>query len=126
MSKRQRHGQPLPVRPPTADPYVYDLRMSARLTKAAPDSNEAAIMAAFGRDRLVPHRWSNLPGDTYEPHSHAYRKVLYCLRGSITFHITANAEDIELHPGDRLDIEPHTEHSATVGRQGVECIEATR
>jgi quercetin dioxygenase-like cupin family protein len=85
-----------------------------------------AISASFAREGLSPHRWSNGPGDTYAPHSHVYHKVLYCLRGSISFHLTATGEDIELHAGDRLDIEPHTEHSATVGPHGVECIEAAR
>ncbi len=34
--------------------------------------------------------------------------------------------DVELSPGDRLDIEPETEHAATVGPQGVTCVEAAR
>jgi quercetin dioxygenase-like cupin family protein len=88
--------------------------------------DQRAIFDAFARERLSPHRWSNGPGDTYAPHSHAYHKVLYCLRGSISFHVTATNEEIELHAGDRLDIEPATEHSAIVGPGGVECIEAGR
>ena len=28
--------------------------------------------------------------------------------------------------GDRLDVEPETEHAAVVGAEGVECIEAAR
>jgi mannose-6-phosphate isomerase-like protein (cupin superfamily) len=34
--------------------------------------------------------------------------------------------DVELRPGDRLDIEPGTEHAAAVGPQGVTCVEAPR
>ncbi len=72
---------------------------------------------------LSPHRWGNGPRDTYGWHQHPYHKVLYCVRGSITFH-GRDGDDVELEPGDRLDIEPHTEHAATVGPGGVECVEA--
>lgn len=68
--------------------------------------------------------WSNGPGDTYGWHSHEYHKVLYCAFGSISFH-TRDA-DYELRPGDRLEIASGTEHAATVGPDGVECVEAAR
>jgi quercetin dioxygenase-like cupin family protein len=77
--------------------------------------------AAWG---LQPRSWGNGPGDTYGWHDHAYHKVLYCVRGSITFH-DRGGTDVELRPGDRLDVEPGTEHAATVGPDGVECIEAS-
>jgi mannose-6-phosphate isomerase-like protein (cupin superfamily) len=70
---------------------------------------------------LEPHWWSNAPGETYSRHSHSYHKVLFCLAGTIVFH--TNDGDIELHPGDRLDVEPGLEHAASVGPQGVECVE---
>jgi hypothetical protein len=34
--------------------------------------------------------------------------------------------DVDLRAGDRLDLEPGVEHAATVGRQGVRCLEASR
>lgn len=71
---------------------------------------------------LDPRRWSNGPHDTYGWHSHPYHKVLYCLSGSIVFHTRDG--DYELHPGDRLDVEPETDHAATVGPEGVDCVEA--
>jgi len=71
---------------------------------------------------LEPRVWSNGPGFEYAPHSHGYHKVLYCTKGSIVFHV--GASDFELHPGDRLDVDPATEHAATVGPDGVECVEA--
>jgi quercetin dioxygenase-like cupin family protein len=40
------------------------------------------------------------------------------------FHV--GREDMELRAGDRLDIEPGTEHAATVGPDGVRCVEAPR
>jgi hypothetical protein len=71
---------------------------------------------------LDPRWWSNGPGDRYEWHEHGYHKVLYCLSGGIVFH--TDDGDLELGPGDRLDVTPGTRHAATVGPRGVECVEA--
>jgi quercetin dioxygenase-like cupin family protein len=68
--------------------------------------------------------WSNGPGDEYGWHAHEYHKVLYCASGSIVFH-TRNG-DIALGPGDRLDVPTATDHAATVGPEGVTCVEAAR
>ena len=65
--------------------------------------------------------WANGPGDTYGWHSHGYRKTLRCVRGSIVFHL--RDRDVELRAGDEFEIPPGTEHAATVGPDGVECIE---
>ncbi len=90
--------------------------------------------AVAGRDDAVarlreegcsaPRFWANGPGDTYGRHAHGYHKVLFCLEGSITFH--AGDGDVELEPGDRLDLAPGVEHGATVGPRGVSCVEASR
>jgi quercetin dioxygenase-like cupin family protein len=72
----------------------------------------------------VPRWWSNGPGDRYGWHDHPYHKVLYCAEGSIVFHLRHG--DVELVAGDRLGIEPLTEHAATVGPDGVTCVEAAR
>jgi cupin superfamily acireductone dioxygenase involved in methionine salvage len=71
-----------------------------------------------------PRAWENDPGNHYGAHSHDYHKVLFCLKGSITFHL--RDDDVELSSGDRLDLPPGTGHSATVGPDGVGCIEASR
>ncbi len=71
-----------------------------------------------------PRWWSNGPGDRYGWHDHPYHKVLFCSEGSIVFHL--HDGDVELGVGDRLDIEPGTEHAATVGPRGVTCVEASR
>jgi quercetin dioxygenase-like cupin family protein len=52
--------------------------------------------------------------------------VLYCAEGGITFRLEPGGESLELRPGDRLDIEPGTMHSAIVGGEGVTCVEAAR
>jgi quercetin dioxygenase-like cupin family protein len=50
--------------------------------------------------------------------------VLYCSEGSIVFHLPGG--EVELGPGDRLDVPPGTVHAATVGPDGVTCVEASR
>lgn len=78
----------------------------------------------FRREGLTARWWSNGPGDRYGWHDHPYHKVLFCSEGGIVFHLRDG--DVELRPGDRLDIEPRTEHAATVGPEGVTCVEAPR
>ena len=82
-------------------------------------------LAAFAAEGCTdPRPWGNGPGDTYGVHAHGHHKVLFCLAGSITFHL--GDEDVTLRAGDRLDLEPGTEHAATVGPDGCSCIEASR
>jgi quercetin dioxygenase-like cupin family protein len=72
------------------------------------------------------YSWSNGPGDKYEPHSHCYEKVLYCVEGSIAFVLEGAAERLELSAGDRLVLPAGTIHAAAVGAQGCTCIEGRR
>lgn len=88
------------------------------------DAPRAKAETAFSEEGLSPETWSNRPGYVYGEHKHPYHKVLFCIEGSITFHTPE--EDIELSPGDRLDLPPGTPHSATVGGLGVTCMEAPR
>lgn len=81
-------------------------------------------LAAFAAEGLDPETWSNQPDYVYGEHEHPYHKVLFCTDGSITFH-TPQGDQV-LHPGDRLDLPPATPHSATVGPDGVTCMEAAR
>lgn len=102
--------------------------MSARVEKASDgkDSPTSEALRQWFRDEgMSPQTWGNGPGDTYDWHSHGYHKVLFCLSGSIVFHTKGDGE-IELEAGDRLDVEPGTEHAATVGPEGVQCMEASR
>ncbi|MEX2236716.1 MAG: cupin domain-containing protein [Dehalococcoidia bacterium] len=86
----------------------------------------AALEALFAAEGLKPYSWSNGPGETYQPHSHSYHKVLYCVSGEITFRLLPRGIDLKLAPGDRLDIPPRQEHAAFVGPRGVTCLEAPR
>ena len=98
--------------------------MGAIKTQGAVEGRDGALAAFRDEGCSLPRSWGNQPGDTYGRHSHGFHKVLFCLSGSIVFH--ADEGDIELVPGDRLDVEAGTDHAATVGGQGVECVEAWR
>ena len=67
---------------------------------------EDQIAARMRAEGLSPHGWGNGPGDTYDWHEHGYEKVLYCVRGQIVFHTAGG--DIELGPGDKMVLPPHT------------------
>ncbi len=73
---------------------------------------------------LQPYPWSNGPNFVYSPHTHSYNKILYVVSGSITFHLSATKEDIVMESGDRLELPARTAHAATVGTEGVLCLEA--
>ncbi|MGH9124215.1 MAG: cupin domain-containing protein [Acidimicrobiales bacterium] len=73
---------------------------------------------------LAPHAWGNGPGERYSWHRHEYHKVLYCVSGGIVFHTEGG--EVPLQPGDRMDLPGGTDHAATVGPQGVQCVEAAR
>lgn len=96
--------------------------MTASRTPDAIAPDPGAALAWFGERRLESRTWSNEPGFVYAEHRHGYHKILFCLAGDIVFH--TDDGDIHLRPGDRLDVEPGTRHAATVGSDGVTCIEA--
>jgi mannose-6-phosphate isomerase-like protein (cupin superfamily) len=94
-------------------------------TERAGSAARADAVAAFRAEGCSsPRFWANGPDEAYGRHEHGFHKVLFCLAGSIVFHIGDG--DIELMAGDRLDLEPGTAHSATVGSEGCECVEASR
>ena len=91
---------------------------------AAHATREAALAAFVAEGCSAPRPWANGPGDRYGGHEHAFHKVLFCLAGSIVFHV--DGRDVALRAGDRLDLEAGTVHAATVGPDGCSCIEASR
>lgn len=101
---------------------------SARLTRwpGQPPPSRGDLEARFAALGLSPSWWSNGPGFRYATHSHGYDKVLYCASGSITFRLEPTGRELELGPGDRLEIPAGTAHSAVVGPYGVSCAEAAR
>lgn len=83
-------------------------------------------MTRLQAEAAAAYSWSNGPGDRYAAHSHGYEKILYCVEGSITFHLEREGRSIELSPGDRLELRAGTSHSAVVGPRGCTCIEGHR
>jgi quercetin dioxygenase-like cupin family protein len=73
---------------------------------------------------LDPSSWSNGPGDRYGAHEHGYDKVIVVAAGSITFGLPGAGRSVGLATGDRLELPAGTSHDATVGRDGVTCLEA--
>lgn len=93
--------------------------------KTPGETTRADALAVFSAEGCsAPRSWGNGPGDRYARHSHDYHKVLFCLAGSITFHLSQG--DVTLQAGDRLDLAPGTDHAATVGGDGCTCVEASR
>jgi quercetin dioxygenase-like cupin family protein len=89
-------------------------------------ATEAAIQRLLEQEGLSAYAWQNGPYDTYAAHSHSYDKVIYVVRGSITFGLPHRGDSVELAQGDRLDLPRGVRHDAQVGPQGVACLEAHR
>ena len=92
-----------------------------------PDSTtptESTLKQLCTDEGLSPYPWSNGPRDVYSAHTHSYEKVIYVVRGSITFGLPELGEKLTLKAGDRLDLPANTVHDAVVGPQGVLCLEA--
>jgi quercetin dioxygenase-like cupin family protein len=85
---------------------------------------DAVIEGRLGELGASVSGWANGPSDRYATHAHGYDKVLVAVQGAITFWLPATGKVIELHAGDRLDLPAGTSHAATVGEQGVRCLEA--
>ena len=95
--------------------------MAATVTRGS--ASRADALAIFVADGCSPPRsWGNGPGDVYGAHEHERDKVLFCLEGSIVFHL--DDQDVALEAGDRLDLPAGTRHGATVGPAGCSCVEA--
>ena len=85
---------------------------------------ESRLMQLCAEQGLHPYQWSNGPNDTYAAHSHGYDKVIYVVKGSITFGLPQLGQQLTLKAGDRLDLPAGIVHDAVVGVEGVVCLEA--
>ena len=85
---------------------------------------ESSLMQLCADEGLSPYQWSNGPNDVYSAHQHFYDKVIYVVRGSITFGLPEKGQKLLLQAGDRLDLPANTVHDAVVGSEGVVCLEA--
>ena len=88
--------------------------------------DEALLRSLLADEDLHPYMWSNGPGDVYGAHDHSYHKVIYVIRGSITFGLPDVGDKVTLNSGDRLELPAGVRHNAVVGSEGVACLEAHR
>ena len=84
---------------------------------------ESTLTQLCAGQGLSPYQWSNGAHDVYSAHEHSYDKVIYVVRGSITFGLPELGQKLILNAGDRLDLPAGTIHDAVVGAQGVVCLE---
>ena len=94
--------------------------------RAEQPPNEAKLRSILADEDLHPYMWSNGPGDVYGAHRHAYHKMIYVVRGSITFGLPDSGDEVTLNKGDRLELPAGVTHDAVVGNNGVACLEAHR
>ena len=87
---------------------------------------ESALSDILTREGLDFYAWSNGAYDIYAPHTHNYDKVIYVVRGSITFQLIELGQWHKLNAGDRLNLPAGIVHAAEVGEDGVVCLEAHR
>jgi quercetin dioxygenase-like cupin family protein len=92
--------------------------------EAGQPPTESAILALISSEKLQAYRWANGPGDIYHAHTHTYNKVIYVVRGTITFGLPALRSQLFLEAGDRLELPAGVSHDAKVGPEGVTCLEA--
>ena len=85
---------------------------------------QSRLWQLMAEEGLAPYAWSNGPHDIYSAHSHSYNKVIYVVQGTITFGLPELGKQLNLKAGDRLDLPAGIVHDATVGAQGVVCLEA--
>jgi mannose-6-phosphate isomerase-like protein (cupin superfamily) len=89
------------------------------------DIREDDLRSDMRAEGLAPYTWRNGPDFQYSAHTHSYTKILTVVSGSITFHLS-ETEDVFMEPGDRLELPARTLHAATVGPEGVICLEAAK
>ncbi|GAB4445628.1 MAG: hypothetical protein OHK0041_03340 [Anaerolineales bacterium] len=87
---------------------------------------ESTLRQRMAEEGLSPYAWSNGPHDRYAAHTHSYDKVIYVVRGSITFGLPELGQSLTLRAGDRLDLPAGTVHDAVVGAEGILCLEGHR
>jgi len=88
---------------------------------------EAELRYTMRSTGMDPKRWTHLAGEGHSAHSHEYHSVIYCVEGSLRFVLTDEEDrQIELKPGDRLDIPAGIRHLAVAGKDGGAYLEGRR
>ena len=61
---------------------------------------------------MVTAWWSDVPGTTVPTHAHTFPETRWVLEGFLR--VTAGSDEVELGPGDRLDLPPNLPHATEV------------
>ena len=64
------------------------------------------------REGMVTAWWSDVPGTRVPTHAHAFPETRWILEGYMR--VTAGSDEVELGPGDRLDLPPNLPHATEV------------
>jgi quercetin dioxygenase-like cupin family protein len=83
-------------------------------------------LKAFADEGLLPHEWREPAGAAFPKHDHPYEKLIYCVEGGVEFELPREKRVVDLHPGERLVLPAHTQHTAFVGPAGCVCVEGHR
>ncbi|RMF01308.1 MAG: cupin [Chloroflexi bacterium] len=92
-------------------------------TDAEPPTEEVLREKMVEQELTVAH-WSGQPQGVIEGHTHGYHKILAVVSGSIKFEFPTRHKTITLKAGDQLELPAGLRHTATVGMDGVTCLEA--
>lgn len=91
--------------------------------EAANPPTEALLLEIMRQQNLSPSVLTNNPNDTYFAHKHNYHKVVYVVRGTVTFHLPVLKKKFVLIAGDRLDLPAGIVHSVEIGPEGAVFLE---
>jgi quercetin dioxygenase-like cupin family protein len=64
------------------------------------------------REGMVTAWWSDVPGTSVPVHAHAFPETRWMVEGYLR--VTVGNEQVELGPGDRLDLPPNLPHATEV------------
>lgn len=85
---------------------------------------EEELRAGMVEQELTVFHWTGESQGTIDGHTHGYHKMLAVVSGSIKFEFPTRHKSINLKAGDQLELPAGLRHTATVGADGVTCLEA--
>jgi quercetin dioxygenase-like cupin family protein len=72
----------------------------------------ATLRRALEREGMVTAWWSDVPGTSVPVHAHAFPETRWMVEGYLR--VTVGNEQVELGPGDPLDLPPNLPHATEV------------
>lgn len=86
--------------------------------------SESKLRRRLEADGYAVWAWSDLPGASYEPHTHDEDESIWVVEGRIDFEVGGRA--YPLRAGDRLMLPRGTVHTARVGGGGARYLVGQR